>query len=205
MAYGPLETHLTLVGQINPTEHRRADVTTPLSGIVVQPLVRVGQHVGQGEALAEINNVYGTTPMQLQQKIDTDQSSVVSSQNAYQAAIASLGQARATLAQSQTTLSQSIDNLDQAKAELVNAATDYRRKQSGLKVGVNAQTDVDDARERYWKAQAVVKDSENQVQLARSGVAIASKNIQPAEQNVQLTRRNITLAQAQVEHDRVIM
>ncbi|MHB2020226.1 MAG: efflux RND transporter periplasmic adaptor subunit, partial [Candidatus Xenobia bacterium] len=204
-AYGPTEKQLTLTGQINPTEHGQANVTAPLQGIVIQPLVKVGQHVGQGESLAEINNVYGQTSMQLTQKLDADRAAVVSAQNALQQAISSLGQARSTLATARTTLAQARDNLVAGKAELQNATTDFHRKQRLFTDGVSAQADVDDARERYLKAQAVVQDMLTEVKTAEESVKIDERNIAPGEENVRLCHDNVALAQRQVDHDQVIM
>lgn len=202
--YGPIEKKITLTGQVNPTEHGRVDITTPLQGIVIQPLVKVGDRVQEGQPLAEINSVYGTTVMQLTQKLDSDRGAVLSAQATLQQAVSALGQARSTLAQAQTTLSQSIDNLTESKAELVNAHHDFSRKNRLFKDGVFAYSDVEDAKERYDKAVSATQDAADVVRFSRHGVYIARKNIAPAEENVRVDRNGVVVAQKQVEHDLVI-
>lgn len=204
VAYGPLEKRITLTGQVSLTELGHADVTAPLNGTVVEPLVHVGDYVSAGTPVAVVNSAFGQTSLQLMQKLEADESSVLQAGNTLQQALSSLGQARAALAQADTTLSQSKDNYAQANAEMTNANNDYRRKRQLYSEGVYSKSDVDDSKERWLKARAVLVDTRDTVKISQRAVDIARRNLRPAEENASLSRHNLTIARANLERDKTI-
>lgn len=204
VAWGPVQSSIQLNGQVSWTETGRADVTTPLNGVVVRPLVKIGERVAAGTSLATINNVYGQTTLQLQKQLETDQMSLLGAQNSLQQALTNLGQSNATLASTQTTESQAQDNDAQDRAEVRRARTDLARKRTLVDSGVYAKADLEDAQERWDKAQAASLDATRSLLLAKHGVEIARRNLAPAQHNVTLTEHTVHLAQLQVEHDRVM-
>lgn len=130
---------ITMPGQVNATEAGRADVTAPLTGVILQPLIKLGDNVTRGQPLAILDSVYGQTSLQALQKIETDE----------------------------TAVSQAEDNASQAKSELTNAGIALRREKILYHGGVAARADVDDAEERYEKADAVARDTANLLNIAR--------------------------------------
>jgi cobalt-zinc-cadmium efflux system membrane fusion protein len=202
--YEPMEHTVSLTGQVGLTEAGKADITAPLAGVIIQPLVKVGETVREGTPVAVINSVYGQTSLQVMQKIEQDQAALVSAQSALTQAQNGLGGANTALAQARTSESQAIDTLNEAKAEQVNATTDYHRKERLFKAGVSSQADVQDAKERYLKALSAVKGAEQVKKFAADGVRVAQENLPPSRENVDLARQAVTLAQANLDRDRAI-
>jgi RND family efflux transporter MFP subunit len=200
----PINTSLKLTGQAALTETGRADVTAPLSGTLATLQVKLGSQVKVGDPIAVINSAFGQTPLQLMQKLEQDQAALLQAQNSLEQARSSVHQGETGLAQARTALSQAQDAVLQAQAEMTNAGTDFRRKKSLFEAGVFAKAEVDDARERYEKAQAVLDDTKRVVVIARQGVRIAAHNLDPLRSNIKVLSQAAHLAQVNLERDRAI-
>ena len=195
---------LSLNGQVSATEQGQAIVTAPLTGVIVEPLIRVGQLVSKGEPLAVINSVFGQTALQLLQKLEQDQSNLVTSRGALAQARGNLTQAQSALGQARAAESQARDNLTGAKAELSNARKDMKRKQVLEKGGVFSVSDVDEARERYVKALSAEENMAYALKVARQGISLAETNVRMLSLNVPLSSQNVLLAETTLERDKAI-
>ncbi|MCL5773555.1 MAG: efflux RND transporter periplasmic adaptor subunit [Firmicutes bacterium] len=136
--FAAIRRTVKMTGQVSVTENGKADITAPINGIIMESFVKVGMIVTKGEPIAVINSIYGQTSLQILQRIESDE----------------------------VALSQAKDNLTQAKAELKNSEIKLRREKMLFKGGVAARSDLEDARERYDKAKAVVKDTETLLKIA---------------------------------------
>lgn len=133
-----LQKKVALAGQISLTETGRADITAPLSGIVVRPLVKVGDSAVKGAPVALVNTIYGQTSLQIIQKLEADKAA----------------------------FSQAQDNARQTQAELRNATLDYERKQNLFKAGVVSHSDLFDAESRYQKAKSSANNTKTLLEIA---------------------------------------
>lgn len=204
VATGPVNTQLRLTGQAVLTEAGRADVTAPLNGTLADLKVKMGDFVKAGDPIAVVNSVYGQTPLQLMQKLEQDQTSLLQAQNQLEQARSAVSQGETGLAQARTALSQAQDATLQAQAEMTNAKADFKRKTTLFEGGVFARSDVDDAHERYDKAKAVLDDTARVVVIAREGVKIAEKNLVSLRSNTRVLDQTVKLARVNLERDRAI-
>jgi RND family efflux transporter MFP subunit len=202
--YRTMERQLTLNGQVSTTETGKVDVTVALNGIVVAPLVKVGQSVEKGQVLAEVNSVYGQTALQILQKLEQDQTALSQAQSSLTQAVNGVIGARTTLVSARQSLATARDTLNQANAEMVNATTDLHRKELLFKEGVFAKSDVEDATERWLKARSAQQVARNNMGLSERNVRLTEKSIPSAEQNVSALREAVNLAQTTLERDKII-
>lgn len=203
-AYAPVQSALKLTGQVALTEAGHADVTAPLTGVVVEPLVKVGQHVERGAPITVINNAFGQTSLQLLQKLEQDQTALLAAQNGLGQAQSNLNQAEAAFLSARTTLSQAQSNATQSEVELNASRIDYNRKKNLFEGGVAAKSDVEDARSRHLKAQAVWRDMANEIRIARDSVEVARRNLTPARENAKVARESVLIAQTTVQRDKIL-
>lgn len=199
-----IQPALHLTGQVVATETGQASITVPVTGVLVQPLIRVGDTVQQGSNVAVINTAFGQTAQQALQKLEQDQAAVVQAESGMSQAESALGQAQSTLSQARTTYSQALDTDHQAQSELRNAHTDLLRKKRLLAAGVSSQSDVEDATERYEKAVSGARDSTQVVNFARQGVAVATQNLKPAQDTLRLASDQVKLARATLLRDQTL-
>jgi RND family efflux transporter MFP subunit len=202
-----LEPKLTLPGQINlnPTEEGAVSITTPMDGVVIRPLVKVGDFVQKDQAVAELNTVFGQSPLQLLTQLEGFQtaymqalSGLVSNQTALAQARTALGQARAAVSAAQSALGQ-------AEAELAAARADLRRKAELEKVGVFAKADVDEAKDRFGKADAVCIDEKNQLRIAKQLVPYAQRSVAEFEKAVAFGKNQAEVARSTYDRNKAVL
>lgn len=143
-----LLTQLVLPGNIQAITE--APILARASGYLKQRLVDIGEHVTQGQLLAEIE-----APELMQQ----------------------VQQAKATLEQTNAMLEQATANLGQGKANEQLAATTAERYRNLVQRGAVSKQENDNYQAQYEAQRASVQALEKAVNATRSNIAAATANV----------------------------
>lgn len=196
---------LRLTGQVLPTETGAATITAPLSGVVVRPLVAVGDRVKKGQPVCLINSLYGKTGLQVLRQVEGDESALLGARGGLASARTGVVQARTSLASALTGVSAAESNLTQARAEVVNARINLKRKKELQKAGIYSVADVENAEERWTKAISAQRDAVYGLKIAHQQVQLARGNVTLAQQGVGTASQTLALAEANLERDKAAL
>jgi RND family efflux transporter MFP subunit len=200
-----LHPHLYLSGSVTPTEEGAVSITTPLDGVVIRPMVRVGDFVHKDQPLAELNSVFGQTGLQVMNQLETYQTALSESEKNLSTAETGLATARTTLGQAYAAVSAAKSQVGQADAELTAAHKDLRRKIELEQAGVYAKVDVDEARDRAGKAQAVYHDAQNQVLIAQRLIPYDQASVGEFQKAISLARNETAVARAAYSRNQAVL
>ncbi len=189
-----ISTSLTLDGQVSPMQE--SILSTPESGTVARVLVNEGDHVQQGQLLAQLDD------SQLRAQLAANEAAVQQNaakldSSAVQAPISSQ-QYSSALSTSQQSLQQAQNRVATAQAALRNAQLVYQSDQQLASQGYVAQTALVQARANFVSAQQEVNNARQGLPAAQAGVTTARSNTgQTRVDQATIEGNRASLAQAQ--------
>jgi len=165
------ERTATLTGIVTTNE---VDVSSQITGRMIQLMVKEGDSVKRGQLLANID------PRELEKNLASSQHTEQGSSSQVEAAQASLRfeelQTRDQIRQAEANVQSLEAQRTEAAANLEKARLDYERSQELVKKDeVSAQSD-DQARTAYEAAKAHLEEVKKQVEAARAALALAQSN-----------------------------
>jgi HlyD family secretion protein len=188
VARADLTSVVTASGEVKPNNY--INLSANAQGIIVQLLVREGDHVRKGQTVARIENIQATADVQAQR-------AGVASAEADSAAT------EAGLRVQDEAIRTQVATVDRAKAELERAKINLERAKQLVQQLLSPRQDLDKANSDYESAAASVREAEahlsqlqTQLSQSRAQVSAAQKHITQAQAN--LTRFDDILAKHDV-------
>ena len=193
-----IATYVTLDGQIAPVQE--ATLSSPQSGNVAAVYVNEGQHVGQGQLIAKLDDSVLRASLAQQQAILQQQSAQLGS--ATLQAPVTAAQASNTVVTAQQQLAAARNAVQTAQAAFRSAESTYNADKQLLAQGYVAQTQFEQARSQYVQAQQglnTARESERQALTALRYAQTQGGNAVPIQaQQIAVNRGQLAAAQAQV-------
>ena len=199
-----LAGQIQLSGQVQPTEDKTVVLTAPLDGVAVRPLVKVGSLVVKDQPLVEMNSVYGMTSLQILEKLEAEQDQVVDARSKLSQALTNQTEAQKALGQAHSQVSALTSDLRQAEADLNFAESDLKRKMELLDAGISSRAEVEEARTRYDKAQALTLASKQELDIAKRQIPLFEKNIDQYQQAVELANQAVQVTDSNFERNKAV-
>ncbi|MBX3171570.1 MAG: efflux RND transporter periplasmic adaptor subunit [Candidatus Eremiobacteraeota bacterium] len=196
---------LRLTGQVRATEAGSVILTAPLDGVAVSALVKVGSSVAPDQPLVEMNSVYGLTSLQILERLEKEQDDVVEARGRLSEALTRETEAQTSLGQARAKVASLRADLRQAEAELQFARSDVRRKQELVEDGITSRAELEEARTRLAKAEAVRQAAEQELSIARGQLPLFQRNIGQFRQAVRLAQESVELSESNYQRNRAVL
>ena len=200
-----LNGSLRLTGQVRATEAGSVVLTAPLDGVAVRALVKVGSSVLADQPLVEMNSVYGLTSLQILERLEKEQDDVVEARGRLSEALTHETEAQTSLGQAQAKVASLRADLRQAEAELQFAQSDVRRKKELVEDGITSKAELEEARTRLSKGEAVAQAAAQELSIARGQLPLYQRNISQYREAVRLARESVNLSESNYERNRAVL
>ncbi|MFN8611698.1 MAG: efflux RND transporter periplasmic adaptor subunit [Vulcanimicrobiota bacterium] len=200
-----LKVSRTLHGTVVPLEQGQVPATAPNDASVTRVLVKVGDRVSRGQPMIGLNTVYGQSSLQVMAQLEQSQSALNGAQQDLIQACSQLAEAETDLGQFRSAYSLARSSLSQAQAENQVAQRELARKRQVLVRELFSQSDLDEALARAQKAEAIERDAQDQIQIARANLPLAENRVVQARQAVHFNRRQVALSQANYQRQSAIL
>ncbi|MBN9420076.1 hypothetical protein ABS71_11625 [bacterium SCN 62-11] len=200
-----LDGNLRLTGQVKATESGSVILTAPLDGVALRPLVKVGSSVIAEQPLVEMNSVYGLTSLQILERLEKEQDDVVEARGRLSEALTHETEAQTSLGAAQSKVASLRADLRQAEAELQFAKSDVSRKRELVEDGITSRVELEEARTRLSKAEAVAQAATQELSIARGQVPLFQRNISQYRQAVRLAQESVNLSESNYERNRAVL
>lgn len=206
--YGSIAQTVHVTGTLVPPREQQATIGPPVSGVLSNLYVRLGQHVARGQAVAQLNTQ--TVEGQIQQAQATMAQNQVQVHQAEANALQQQAQAESAVMQAEAAVTTAQANATGARAtlranqsSLDNARRTYARLKSLLADGLVATKDVEAARVAVLQAQAQVQSQAETVHASEQALASqrqALKAAQAGRLTTLVKREDVRIAQDQVRN-----